>query len=45
MTLKQLRYLIAIVEAGSFSNAARHAFIAQPALSRQIGLLESELEM
>ena len=45
MTLKQLRYLIAIVEAGSFSNAARQAFIAQPALSRQIGLLESELEM
>jgi LysR family nitrogen assimilation transcriptional regulator len=45
MTLKQLRYLIAIAEAGSFSNAARRAFIAQPALSRQIGLLESELEM
>ncbi|QQE82144.1 LysR family transcriptional regulator [Pseudomonas putida] len=45
MTLKQLRYLIAIVEAGSFSSAARRAYIAQPALSRQIGLLESELEM
>jgi len=45
MTLKQLRYLVAIAEAGSFSNAARRAFIAQPALSRQIGLLESELEM
>ncbi|WP_457787237.1 LysR family transcriptional regulator [Pseudomonas sp. PL-6] len=45
MTLKQLRYLIAIAEAGSFSAAARRAYIAQPALSRQIGLLESELEM
>lgn len=45
MTLKQLRYLIAIVEAGSFSSAARRSFIAQPALSRQISLLESELEM
>lgn len=45
MTLKQLRYLIAIVEAGSFSSAARRAYIAQPALSRQIGLLESELEL
>ncbi|HSX69306.1 MAG TPA: LysR family transcriptional regulator, partial [Pseudomonas sp.] len=45
MTLKQLRYLIAIAEAGSFSAAARRAFIAQPALSRQIGLLESELQM
>lgn len=45
MTLKQLRYLIAIVEAGSFSSAARRSYIAQPALSRQIGLLESELEM
>ncbi|MFJ4348663.1 LysR family transcriptional regulator [Pseudomonas sp. NPDC089401] len=45
MTLKQLRYLIAIVEAGSFSSAARRSYIAQPALSRQMGLLESELEM
>lgn len=45
MTLKQLRYLIAIAEAGSFSAAARRSFIAQPALSRQIGLLESELEI
>ncbi|WP_375738180.1 LysR family transcriptional regulator [Pseudomonas boanensis] len=45
MTLKQLRYLIAIAEAGSFSAAARRAYIAQPALSRQIGLLESELDM
>ncbi|QJI29557.1 LysR family transcriptional regulator [Pseudomonas sp. ADAK18] len=45
MTLKQLRYLIAITEAGSFSAAARRAYIAQPALSRQIGLLEEELEV
>ena len=45
MTLKQLRYLIAIAEAGSFSSAARRAYIAQPALSRQINLLESELEL
>ncbi|MBK5408877.1 LysR family transcriptional regulator [Pseudomonas sp. TH34] len=45
MTLKQLRYLIAIAEAGSFSAAARRAYIAQPALSRQIGLLEEELEV
>lgn len=45
MTLKQLRYLIAIAEAGSFSSAARRAYIAQPALSRQINLLESELEI
>ena len=28
MTLKQLRYLIAIVEAGSFSSASRRAYIA-----------------
>lgn len=45
MTFKQLRYLIAIAEAGSFSAAARRAYIAQPALSRQISLLEGELEM
>ncbi|MGV8399285.1 LysR family transcriptional regulator [Pseudomonas aeruginosa] len=43
MTLKQLRYLIAVAEAGSFSSAARQAYIAQPALSRQINLLEGEL--
>ncbi|HGM6824662.1 TPA: LysR family transcriptional regulator [Serratia marcescens] len=45
MTLKQLRYLVAIAEAGSFSAAARRSYIAQPALSRQINLLESELEI
>ena len=45
MTLKQLRYLIAIAEAGSFSAAARRAYIARPALSRQMGLLESKLDM
>lgn len=45
ITLKQLRYFIAIAEAGSFSAAARNAYIAQPALSRQISLLEEELGM
>lgn len=45
MTLKQLAYFIAITEAGSFSSAARRAYVAQPALSRQISLLEEELEI
>ncbi len=44
MKLAQIRYFVAIVEAGSFVAAARQLDIAQPALSRQIGLLETELE-
>ena len=43
MKLVQLRYFIAIVEAGSFVAAARELDVAQPALSRQMSLLESEL--
>jgi DNA-binding transcriptional LysR family regulator len=41
--LRQLRYFQAIVEAQSFSAAARQIHIAQPALTRQIKALESEL--
>jgi len=43
MELRQLRYLLALAEEGSFTRAAQSASVAQPALSRQIQKLENEL--
>lgn len=43
MDLSQLRTLLAVAELGSLSKAADRLRIAQPALSRQIRLLEDEL--
>src|SRR6188472_2384800 len=43
MKLLQLRYLIQVAETGSFTKAATKLNVAQPALSRQIKLLEDEL--
>jgi LysR family transcriptional regulator, regulatory protein for tcuABC len=43
MDLRQLRYFAHIVESGSLSKASRELFIAQPALSQQLGKLESEV--
>lgn len=43
MDLKQLRYFIAVVNEGSFSEAARQIYIAQPALTRKVHALEKEL--
>jgi DNA-binding transcriptional LysR family regulator len=40
MELRQLRYFVAVVEAGSFSSAAQRLFVAQPALSVQVRALE-----
>lgn len=40
---KKNRYLIEVVEAGSFSAAARKLFVSQSAVSQQISLLETEL--
>jgi len=37
MHYRQLFYFVKIVEAGSFSQAARTIHVAQPALSQQIG--------
>src|SRR5262245_36071786 len=45
MELSQLRTLIHVAELGSLSKAADRLQIAQPALSRQIRLLEKELGM
>lgn len=44
MEFRQLHYFVAIVEAGSVSAASRRIHVAQPALTRQIKLLEGELE-
>lgn len=43
MHLRQLRYFVSIVDAGSFSRAAAVVHVAQPALSQQIAELEAEL--
>ena len=42
-TFQQLRYLIAIADAGSFGSAADDEFVSQPALSAQIKELERKL--
>lgn len=44
MDIKQLIYFTHVVDLGSFSRAAAFLHIAQPALSRQIMNLETELE-
>ncbi len=43
MNLKQLEYFVRVAELGSFSKAAQVLDIAQPALSRQVRGLETEL--
>jgi LysR family transcriptional regulator, nitrogen assimilation regulatory protein len=44
MTLTQLRYFVSVARHKSLSRAARELNVSQPALTRQIKLLESELE-
>lgn len=43
MDLKQLEYFVRVAELGSFTRASSVLEIAQPALSRQVRLLETEL--
>jgi LysR family transcriptional regulator, hydrogen peroxide-inducible genes activator len=44
MELRQLEYLIAVVEESSFSAAARRLHVTQPSISEQIRKLERELK-
>jgi LysR family nitrogen assimilation transcriptional regulator len=43
MDLRQLHYFIEVAKTGNLTRAATRVYISQPALSRQIQLLESEL--
>ncbi|TFL15045.1 LysR family transcriptional regulator [Pusillimonas caeni] len=44
MDFKQLQYFLCVVDQGSFTKASRLLDVAQPALSRQVRLLEVELK-
>jgi LysR family nitrogen assimilation transcriptional regulator len=43
LDVRQLRYFVGIVEHGSFSKAATHLNVAQPALSQHVRHMEQEL--
>ncbi|WP_164985286.1 LysR family transcriptional regulator [Ammoniphilus sp. CFH 90114] len=42
--LQQLKYFIAVVENGSLNQAAKSLFLSQPALTKQLMILEGELQ-
>lgn len=43
MELRQIRFFLEVAQAGSISRAAQNVYLTQPALSRQIKALETEL--
>jgi DNA-binding transcriptional LysR family regulator len=43
MSLRQMEYLVAVVEEGSFTRAAQRLFVSQPALSHQVKALEQSV--
>lgn len=43
MTLQQLKYIITVAETGSFNEAAKKLFLAQPSLTKAIKELEKEM--
>src|SRR5688500_7403896 len=43
MELRQLRYLLAVVEEANFTRASEKVFVSQSALSQQIQALEQEI--
>lgn len=45
MLLRQIKYFIAVVDTGSFTEAAEECFISQSAISQQILSLEKELSV
>jgi DNA-binding transcriptional LysR family regulator len=45
MDIRQLRYFVAIAEEGSITKAAHKLHMAQPPLSRQLKMIEEELEL
>lgn len=44
MEIRQLKYFVGIAECGSFSEASRHFYLSQSAISQQIKALEEELK-
>jgi LysR family hydrogen peroxide-inducible transcriptional activator len=43
MEMHQLRYFVAVAQAGSFTRAAEACFVSQPSLSQQIAKLETDV--
>lgn len=43
MTIQQFEHFLMVVKTGSFSKAAEYGYVSQPAVSKQITLLEREL--
>lgn len=44
MEIRQLKYFVGIADAGNFSDASKHLYISQSAISQQIKALEEELD-
>ncbi|MCC8014280.1 MAG: LysR family transcriptional regulator [Eubacterium sp.] len=45
MTLQQLKYVVAVAQKGSISEAAKSLFISQPSLTNAVKELESEIDL
>lgn len=43
MTLQQLKYIVTVAEAGTFSEAAKLLFLSQPSLTKSVKELEKEM--
>src|SRR4051794_41774350 len=43
ISLRQMEYVVAVVEEGSFTRAAQRLFVSQPALSHQVKALEQSV--
>lgn len=43
MLLRQMRYFVAVVDAGSFTEAAEQCYISQSAVSQQMRALQNQL--